>query len=147
MKNINLSKKIILCVMLIVIDLIIYYFGGNLIREGKWKKTYTSKSEFLKTVNCAEIFDENPNSSFKISFEIRAEKAGNVMVYQQNGMGARYEFSEMIEVTQEYQNVQIIVTPVLDNLEETTSYLAFYGGYSSGVIPEVRKIKVEAWNE
>lgn len=147
MKNFGIWKKILIFVVLIMMELIIYGCVDKYIKYEKWNRSYTTQNEFLKTIDCAELFDANPNRSFLITFEIRAKEDGNIMVYQQNGSGARYEFYESIEVTQEYQKFQIIVTPMVKDLEKTESYLAFYGQYGSGVIPEVRRLTIEVFDK
>ena len=52
-------------------------------------------------------------------------------------------FWERINVSEEFQKFTLVVEPVLVNEAETSSYLAFYGEYGSGVIPTVRGISIE----
>ena len=48
----------------------------------------------------------------------------------------------MINVKEEFEEVCLIVDPVLRDEGEEESYLAFYGEYGSGVIPIVRCISI-----
>ena len=147
MKNVlarnKILRKILIFVGLILIQTVIYMCIYQVIQEKKADRVYTSQNEFLNTVDCAEIFDENPNKTFLISFEIRAKEIGTILVYQQNGSGARYVFGESITVTQDYQLFQLEVMPILADVNEEASYLAFFGGYGTGVIPEVRRITID----
>ena len=140
MKEISLIKKIIIFVTLIVIEVLFFVCARWFI---DYRRIYISENEFLKTINCAEIFDDNPNATFEITFDIRAKQEGKVLVYQQNGSGSRYSFHEYIDVTEEYETMQVVVRPVLINTDEVNAFLAFFGEYGTGVIPEVRRIKIK----
>ena len=143
-KELTALEKIIIFVFLLSLLFVGYYFA---VKAMVLYKTYSSSNEFVQTIDCAEIFDKNPNGSFWITFEIRASKEGTVQVYQQNGNGARYEFYEVVNVTQEYQEFRIKVSPVLVDPDRKSSYLAFYGEYGTGVIPKVRNISITACDE
>lgn len=104
---------------------------------------YNTQNEFLKTVDLAKVFDENPNARYQISFSIRTEKPGKIYVYSQNGSGSRYEFSSYIDTTETFSRHSITVIPNLVQPELMESYLAFYGEYGSGIIPSVREIEVQ----
>lgn len=147
MNNFSTSKKVLLCITLLIVEFILYMGADFMIKENQKKGPYTSTNEFLQTIDCAELFDKNPNKSFLLSFDIRAEKPGKVLVYQQNGSTARYSFYKDIDVTQEYQTFQLIVEPRLVDVNESKSLLAFYGEYGSGVIPEVKNISISVYDE
>lgn len=141
-------KRGIFCIGFVVIEIIIYlsismFIANKKEEEAKLEEsTFRSQNEFLKTIDCAKIFDAYPDSSFEIRFEICGTKPGKVLVYQQNGVKSRYIFEQTINVTEEFEEVCLIVDPVLRDEGEEESYLAFYGEYGSGVIPIVRCISI-----
>lgn len=147
MKNFSVVKKIIFCVTLVVIEVILYMCVDRSIQVEKSNRPYISTNEFLQTIDCAGVFNTNPEGTYVIEFDIRAEVPGRVLVYQQNGTTARYAFHEYVDVTEEYQTMRIVVNPILVDAGEEKSILAFYGEYGSGVIPEVRKISVKEIEE
>lgn len=138
-------KKCAICIGLLIVELLIYWGASSLVANHNAKQPiyYRGEHEFLKTIDCAELFDAYPDSQFKLEFEICAKKPGEILVYQQNGVSYRYAFWERINVSEEFQKFTLVVEPVLVNEAETSSYLAFYGEYGSGVIPTVRGISIE----
>lgn len=108
----------------------------------------TSRAEFLKTTfDLAPFFDENGLVEVTLSFDAYAPVAGNVQVYCQNGSGSRYSFTKNINVTTDWQRYSVTFTPIGPDENFVESYLAFYGTYDSGVIPHVRKLKLEKGNK
>ena len=108
----------------------------------------TSRAEFLKTTfDLAPFFDENGLIEVTLSFDAYAPVAGNVQVYCQNGSGSRYSFLKLVNVTTDWQRYSVTFTPDGPNENFVESYLAFYGTYDSGVIPHVRKLKLEKGNK
>lgn len=106
-------------------------------------KVYLSKNEFVKTINCAELFDKyGIEKEYLLSFDLKASKEGEVLVYQQNGSSYRYTFRKKIKATTEYKHYELTIKPEIHDLETKDSYLAFYGEYDSGVIPTVKKISI-----
>ena len=146
-KKLSNLKKILIFICLITVEILFFLVCRFHIQQEKRMKPYITSHEFLMTIDCAEIFDSNPNKDFIISFEIKAAKPGEILVYQQNGSTARYAFYEYINITEEYQKFNLIVSPKLVNVNEERSMLAFYGVYGSGVIPEVRDISVSVYDE
>lgn len=142
MKNISRRRKIALCISLIALEVVLYMCVNYYFQIEKNKRPYTSSIEFVPTIDCAEIFNKNPGKAFEITFDIRSEKPGKVLVYQQNGSSARYSFYEYVDVTEEYQTMQIVVEPILADENEEKSILAFYGEYGTGIIPEVKNISI-----
>ena len=146
-KELSLKKKLLILGCLMILEILIFLIVSNFYEVKKQKRPYATGHEFVMTIDCAEIFDSNPNKKFVISFEIRADKAGEILVYQQNGSTARYAFYEYIDVTEDYQKFDLVVSPKLSNEYEEQSMLAFYGVYGSGVIPEVKNISVSVYEE
>lgn len=141
-------KRGIICICLVAIELLLYFGISRHIAIVKAEEAaeearyFRTNSEFLRTIDCAKLFDAYPGYSFELKFEICAEKAGEVVVYQQNGSGHRYTFAENIDVTEEFQEFCLIVKPVLTDEEEEESFLTFYGFHEDGVIPTVRDISI-----
>lgn len=107
-----------------------------------------SRAEYLKTTfDLAPFFDENGLVEVTLSFDAYAPVAGNVQVYCQNGSGSRYSFTKFVNVTTDWQRYSVTFTPTGPNEDFVESYLAFYGTYDSGVIPHVRKLKLETGNK
>lgn len=107
-----------------------------------------SRSEFLKTTfDLAPFFNDNGLVEVTLSFDAYAPTAGNVQVYCQNGSGSRYSFTKLVNVTTNWKRYSVTFTPVGPNEDFVESYLAFYGTYDSGVIPHVRKLKLEIGNK
>lgn len=141
MKNRLQLIKGIIGISLIVIELVLYLVISKNIAEDK-ARYFRAENEFLRTIDCATLFDNYPGSSFEVKFEICAEKPGEILVYQQNASTHRYSFSERISVTEEFKEFCLVVNPVLTDEKEKMSYLAFYGEYGSGVVPTVRDISI-----
>lgn len=144
MKNRKRLIKILFCVGMVAVELLLYFGVSKHIAKSKAEEAryFRTENEFLRTIDCAEIFDAYPGHAFELTFEIRAEKPGEILVYQQNGSNYRYTFSQRINVTEEYEAFCLVVEPVLVDEEVEKSYLAFYGEYDTGVIPTVRDINI-----
>lgn len=141
-------KRVLLCICLMAVELLIYFGISRYITIVKAEQAaeearyFKADREFLRTIDCANLFDAYPGYSFELKFEICAEKAGKIVVYQQNGADRRYAFGEVIDVTNEYKEFCLVVEPELVDETVKSSYLAFYGEYGSGVIPTVRDISI-----
>lgn len=141
-------KRGIICICLVAIALLLSFRISRHIAIVKAEEAaeearyFRTKNEFLRTIDCAELFDAYPGHAFEVKFEICAEKSGEILVYQQNGSDYRYTFAQRIDVTEEYKEFSLIVEPVLVDETIESSYLAFYGQYGSGVIPTVRDISI-----
>lgn len=147
MENWTKIKKGIFCIGSLFVIMMIYFIIGTFIakekeREREEARYFRASNEFLRTIDCAEVFDTYSNSSFELEFEICATKPGEVLVYQQNGAGYRYTFRHKISVTEEYTKFRLVVEPVLVDETVKESYLSFYGEYGSGVVPTVRDISI-----
>lgn len=144
MKNRKRLIKILFCVGMVAVELLLYFGVSKHIAKSKAEEAryFRTENEFLRTIDCAEIFDAYPGHAFELTFEIRAEKPGEILVYQQNGSGVKYSFKKRIAVTEEFSPVSLIVEPVLVNEDAKRSHLSFYGEYGSGVIPTVRDISI-----
>ena len=141
-----IGKKTLIFSILLILEVTLYCVIIHAINEYREKRVYTSGNEYVQTIDCAPIFDKYPNAQFKITFDIRTSIPGNILVYQQNHDSSKYMFSEVINVTQEFQTFELIVRPKLYDKRENMSYLSFYGEYGSGVIPEVKNINIEIYN-
>lgn len=120
--------------------------GINLLTDTDEETVYTeSSSEFLRTpYDLAKIFDKHGLVTYTLSFDLKVAKNGYVYLYQQNGSGARYDgFYEAVYATTEWKRYHITFIPIEANMELSESFLAFYGGYGSGVVPYARKFKLE----
>ena len=105
-------------------------------------------SEFMQYADLAPIFDTYGLIEYTISFDIKAAKAGNIKVYMQNGSTTKYDIGAYPKnVTTEYTRQYVTITPVLYDKTQTQAFLAFYGGYGTGVIPTVKNVKVEQGNK
>jgi len=107
---------------------------------------YYSENEFLRTIDCAKLFDSNPaGTRYKVSFDLKTKTPGSMTIYQQNGTTCRYSWSPYptIETTTEYSHYEVEIEPVLVHEEVTEAYLSFYGTYESGVIPVIKNLVVE----
>lgn len=115
--------------------------GRNLLPNAADERT--GGSEFLRHNDVAPILDHYGLRQYTFSFDIKAPVPGTVMVYLQNGSGARYTFSKHVTVTTEFTRLSVTTTPVVSNLNLSAAHLAFYGTYGTGRIPTVKNVKVE----
>lgn len=137
-KKLEESKRaqVIFCVSFMTIIFIVDFFAQRYIAKNR---IYTSGIEFLRTIDCAELIDKQGiDRVYRISFELRTEIPGEILVYCQNGETSKYYFEEYINTTTDFQKYTIDVTPVVRNRDVTECYLAFYGEYGSGVIPYIK---------
>lgn len=130
--SILLAAAVFFCVINVAIN------KKNYIR----RNTFESKNEYLKTIDCADIFDRHPGSSFIIAFDACSSVEGDVLVYMQNSSLPKYSFNEYVHMTPEMKHYEIEVTPELVDSERKESFLSFFGTYNTGVIPKVQLISV-----
>ncbi|MHC3670385.1 phage tail spike protein [Streptococcus suis] len=123
--------------------------GINLLTDTDEETVYISKDpaamEFLRTpYDLAKVFDRYGLATYTLSFDLKADKAGAVRVYMQNGSGSRYGgLHADIGVTTEWKRYHVTFTPTEGNMELSESFLAFYGVYGTGVVPYARKFQLE----
>lgn len=137
-KKLEESKRaqVIFCVSFMIIIFIADFFVQRYIAKNR---IYTSGVEFLRTIDCAELIDKQGiDRVYRISFELRTEIPGEILVYCQNGETSKYYFEEYINTTTNFQKYTIDVIPDVRNMDVTECYLAFYGKYGSGVIPYIK---------
>lgn len=140
-----MKKRGIIYIVLVLI--IIFFIVINLIidaRNERLKGLFTTDNEFLKTNNYAELFSKYQDNTLLLSFDACAEKEGDIVVYMQNGETSRYTFKEQyIHVGTEWNHYEIEIIPHLTDEYTEEAYLAFYGGYGTGIKPMVRNINIE----
>lgn len=144
----NVKGQVILCISLTILVFFSYIFAKDYIEEmravERFNTEYCSENEFLKTIDCAPIIAQyGVEEKYRIEFELKTEIPGNVIVYFQNGSTSKYKISKEVNATTEFQKYVLEVEPELGDMNEKAAHLAFYGGYDSGVIPTVRRIKFE----
>lgn len=106
----------------------------------------TGNNEFATYADLAPIFDTYGLRQYTISFDIKSANTSTqpvMVVYSQNGNGARYNFYVNITVSESYKRRSITVTPTVADLSLSESTLSFYGTYNTGNIPTIKNVKVE----
>lgn len=126
--------------------------GVNIVANSEAPRTATTETsrEYLLYERSKELkafYDENLDKPITISFDISVPIAGQVQVYSANG--SAHFFATTITVTKpnEYQNFAITVFPKLGTANVIESTIEFYGTYSTGRIPTIRKLQIEAGNK
>lgn len=121
--------------------------GRNLLIGSSETYIYQGLNEFLRTVDLAPAIDKYGLVQYTLSFDAKVAVAGNVQVYMQNGAGSRYAgLMAKIDMTTDWKRYSITFTPTNSNLSLTQSFLALFGTYGTGVIPNIKRIKVEQGN-
>lgn len=121
--------------------------GRNLLIGLSEIYVYQGTSEFLRTADLAPVIDKYGLVQYTLSFDAKVAVAGNVQVYMQNGAGSRYSgLMAKIDMTTDWKRYSITFTPTNSNLSLTQSFLALFGTYGTGVIPNIKRIKVEQGN-
>lgn len=124
-------------------------FGRNFLVGGKDEQSSydkTSQKEYLQTnFDLAPFFDARGLIEVTLSFDCKAAVAGEVLVYTQNGNGAKYSFNEYIDIKQAntYSRYSVTFTPTNSLATETRAMLAFYGTYNTGRTIAVKNLKLE----
>ncbi|HEM5218511.1 TPA: phage tail protein [Streptococcus suis] len=127
----------------------LYVGGTNLLRgtdeHAEIFNSEQSHAEFLRTpYDLAEVFDKYGLVEYTLSFDLKAPKTGQIVVYQQNGSGSKYSgLWKNLTVTTEWQRFHVTFTPTEGTVSLANSYLAFYGTYGTGVKPIIRRAKIE----
>lgn len=121
--------------------------GRNLLIGSSETYIYQGLNEFLRTVDLAPVIDRYGLVQYTLSFDAKVAVAGNVQVYMQNGAGSRYSgLMAKIDMTTDWKRYSITFTPTNSISSLTQSFLAFFGTYGTGVIPNIKRIKVEQGN-
>ena len=141
-------KKTILRLAIAVVIIGAFFVINVVINERNKEEygDYHSDNEFLRTIDCAGLFDSNPpGTCYKISFDLKTAVPGTMTIYQQNGTSCRYSWNPKptIETTTEYKHYEVEIEPVMANPDVVNAYLSFYGEYGSGVIPVIRNLVIE----
>lgn len=118
------------------------YPGRNLLLNSS--RELRGSSEFLQFADIAPIINKYGLVPITISFDIKSDLPGSIIVYNQNGSSTKYSIGYTpIQVTTTYQRKSVTVTPSVETASDIQSMLAFYGTYGSGRIPTVKNVKVE----
>ena len=142
---------VVICILLMTLIWGTFYVVNEGIADNKEReiseRVYYSGNEFVRTIDCATIIDENGlDKAYEVSFEIMTDLTGNVQVLFQNGTGAKYAFLECVRSTTEYKKYTLIIYPTLSDENVDEAFLAFYGEYGTGVIPSIRNVKFDVCN-
>lgn len=121
--------------------------------EAERVNTGTVSREYLlyeRSTHLKNFYNENLGKDVTISFEIKVPVAGVVQVYSSKGSAHTFTVSTPSLAADTWTKVVITVKPRLhsttpDNVAGST--LEFYGTYSSGRIPTVCKVQLEAGNK
>lgn len=146
--NDSVKGRVAIFVVLMTIIIALFVCIKRYIEEIKYEKKinveYCGESEYVRTIDCASIIDEyGTDRIYRIKFELKTTIPGEINVYFQNGSTSKYQVSEFVNSTTEFQKYVLEVNPNLQDANETEAYRSFYGGYGSGVIPTVRRIEFE----
>ena len=120
--------------------------------EAERVNTGTVSREYLlyeRSLHLKNFYNSNLQKDVTISFEIKVPVAGTVLVYSSNGSAHTFSAATPSLAADTWTKVVITVKPRLhsttpDNVAGST--LEFYGTYSTGRIPTVRKVQLEAGN-
>lgn len=114
-------------------------------------QTFNS-NEFQQYYDLCSIFETYGLVPYSLSFDMRANKAGGVYWYMQNGSYTKYQFvSISLNATTEWQKFKIEnATPYGPDPSwqaytpsDNRAILATYTGYGSGVYPQVKNMQLE----
>jgi hypothetical protein len=109
-------------------------------------------NEFGQYYNLAPIFDTNGLVPYSLSFDMKVNKNGSVLVYMQNGSYTKYDFVyQSVNATTEYQRFKFEnITPSgptagwqANTPTDNRAMLATYTTYGSGVIPTLTNFQLE----
>ncbi|HEM3628905.1 TPA: phage tail protein, partial [Streptococcus suis] len=120
----------------------LFQSGKNLLLGTNDTTIYTAKLEYVKSVDLAPVFDKYGLTEYTVGFDARVRKSGNVHVYMQNG--SKHDgLKSTLEMTTDWQRYYVTFTPYLKNKQSFESFLVFYTGWASGIIPEIKCVKLE----
>lgn len=130
--------------------------GVNAVADSEAERTSTAASnkEYLmyeRSAYLKSFYDENLNKQITISFELSVPVAGVVQVYSSNS--SAHAFTAPVTVAagdvNKFVRYSVTVTVAAHPTTPTAanSTLEFFGTYSTGRIPTVRKVQVEAGNK
>ncbi|NQQ30024.1 hypothetical protein HO878_12675, partial [Streptococcus suis] len=106
----------------------LYVGGTNLLRgtdeHAEIFNSEQSHAEFLRTpYDLAEVFDKYGLVEYTLSFDLKAPKTGQIVVYQQNGSGSKYSgLWKNLTVTTEWQRFHVTFTPTEGTMSLANSY-------------------------
>lgn len=118
------------------------YTGRNLLENSN--REVRGANEFVQFADISPIIKKYGLVPMTISFDIKADVAGSVNVYNQNGSTTEYSIGyNPVNVTTAFKRMSVTVTPSPSTKTDTKSMLAFYGTYGTGRIINVKNVKVE----
>lgn len=81
--------------------------------------------------------------TYLLEFDIKADKAGQVIMSTKNDTPAKYGWgNEVIDVTSKYKSVSLEVTIEVLNATATESKLSFEGLKDTGISPTIKNMKI-----
>lgn len=141
--------------------LVFYFDISNSIKSWRGKPTTNylanptqifNSGEFAQYYDLRAIFETNGLVPYSLSFDMRANKNGNVYWYMQNGSYTKYNFvNNNVNATTNWQRFKIEnVTPTgptaswqANTPGDNRAMLATYTVYGSGVFPQVTNMQLE----
>jgi len=126
--------------------------GVNVVANSEAPRTSTAATsrEYLMYERSKELkafYDENLDKPVTISFEISVPVAGSVQVYSSNGSAHIFSSSVSVTKANEFQKYEVTVFPKIHTGSTTESTIEFYGTYTTGRIPTIRRLQIEAGNK
>lgn len=146
MRNKGTLIKICCLVVIVLCFVFINIYITN--RNKQIAGDFNGTDEFLQTIDCSPIFDENHDSTrFVVSFDLRTDISGSVKVYIYDKNGFKYWFSpQKIDSSTEFKHYEIECAPELVDENIVSSLLSFHGSYGTGIIPHVRNVSIAPCN-
>jgi phage minor structural protein len=112
----------------------------NLLEDSERERTSTS--EYIG-VRIYEILEAHPGKELTFSFDLKSAIAGDIAVYALGDYNINYLY---FPATNEFQRFSYTLTPVKTGSAGWADW-SFYGVYSSGKIPTIRRLKIEIGNK
>lgn len=130
MKKVSISTIFVEIVLIFVFAIIaILFFFIYLLPDNRRLKEelgdFLYEDGYIRTVDCVDIIDQNPDGVYKVVFDMKANSECQVNVFLNPVLGTKYYFSEMIEVVCEYNHYELYVSPVWRHEKENHAILFF----------------------
>lgn len=133
---------LIICVMLfLVLNIVI-----DKVNENKYGD-YSGNSEYLETIDLCDFFDQNGEGEYLLSFDLRTDVCGDVLVELYSSLGSKYWMNDChITSTEKMVHYEIPINVYVVFNDANVAPLIFHGGYGTGAIPHVKNIEIEPIN-